>query len=255
MKYQNIRKGIFLQRPNRFLARVAVDAKEELCHVKNTGRLGELLLPGAAVWVQEHDNPNRKTRFSLIAVEKDGVCYSIDSQAPNILAREWLASGKAFPGSRITDIHPEQKYGNSRFDLAFCQDGKRAFMEVKGVTLNQNGTGLFPDAPTLRGVKHVRELIECQKEDYEAYVLFVVKFETAERFMPNIARQPEFAAALLEAEEAARAERRGCWAAWREPEEPREQAVAGEMECTVTCVETGNAWKDALYPPLPAGAE
>lgn len=202
MKYANIRKGIFLQRPNRFLARVAVDAKEELCHVKNTGRLGELLLPGAAVWVQKHDNPNRKTRFSLIAVEKDGVCYNIDSQAPNILAREWLASGKAFPGSRITDIHPEQKYGNSRFDLAFCRDGKRAFMEVKGVTLNQNGTGLFPDAPTLRGVKHVRELIECQKEDYEAYVLFVVKFETAERFMPNVARQPEFAAALLEARNA-----------------------------------------------------
>ena len=202
MRYDGIRKGIFLERPNRFLARVKLDGQEELCHVKNTGRLGELLTEGATAWVQEHDNPSRKTRFSLIAVEKDGVCYNIDSQAPNVLAREWLESGKAFPGSRITGIRPEQKYGNSRFDLAFCRDGKKALMEVKGVTLNQDGTGLFPDAPTVRGEKHVHELIACRDDGYDAYLLFVVKYRTAKRFMPNIARQPEFAEALAEAERA-----------------------------------------------------
>ena len=137
-------------------------------------RLGELLVRGAGVWVQEQNAPKRKTRFSLIAVEKDGVCYNIDSQAPNLLAREWLESGRAFPGSRITEIRPEQKYGNSRFDLAFCRDGKKALMEVKGVTLNQNGAGLFPDAPTLWGEKHVHELIACRRDGYEAYLLFVV---------------------------------------------------------------------------------
>ena len=109
MKYERIRKGIFLQRPNRFLASVELDGCSELCHVKNTGRLGELLVRGAGVWVQEQNAPKRKTRFSLIAVEKDGVCYNIDSQAPNLLAREWLESGRAFPGSRITEIRPEQK--------------------------------------------------------------------------------------------------------------------------------------------------
>lgn len=200
MKYERIRKGIFLQRPNRFLASVELDGCSELCHVKNTGRLGELLVRGAGVWVQEQNAPKRKTRFSLIAVEKDGVCYNIDSQAPNLLAREWLESGRAFPGSRITEIRPEQKYGNSRFDLAFCRDGKKALMEVKGVTLNQNGAGLFPDAPTLRGEKHVHELIACRRDGYEAYLLFVVKFGTARCFIPNVPRQPEFAEALCEAE-------------------------------------------------------
>ncbi len=202
MRYEGIRKAVFLARPNRFLARVELDGKEELCHVKNTGRLGELLLAGTAVWVQEHDNPNRKTRFSLIAVEKEGVCYNIDSQAPNILAREWLESGHAFPGSEITQVRPEQRYGTSRFDLAFCRDGKKALMEVKGVTLDHHGTGMFPDAPTARGEKHVHELAACLKDGYEAYILFVVKFDTARRFIPNIPRQPEFAAALREARRA-----------------------------------------------------
>lgn len=202
MKYEHVREGCFVKRLNRFVAQVNLDGTEELCHVKNTGRLGELLVPGTRAWVQEHEKSGRKTRFSLIAAEKEGVCYNIDSQAPNCLAREWIESGKAFPGKKVSGILPEQKYGNSRFDLMFLMDDKKTFMEVKGVTLNQNGTALFPDAPTLRGEKHVRELIACREHGYEAYLLFVVKFETARQFAPNAERQPEFAAALLKAQKA-----------------------------------------------------
>lgn len=202
MRYDRIREARFIRRRNRFVATVEVNQKEELCHVKNTGRLGELLVPGTTAWVQEHDDEKRKTRFSLIAVEREGICYNIDSQAPNHIAREWVESGNAFPKREVTELRMEQKYGNSRFDLAFCLDRQRTFLEVKGVTLNQNGTALFPDAPTLRGEKHVRELIECRKQGYGAGILFVVKFETALRFAPNTERQPEFARALREAKDA-----------------------------------------------------
>lgn len=202
MRYDNVRKARFIRRINRFAAQAEVDGKEELCHVKNTGRLGELLVPGTEAWVQEHDDEKRKTRFSLIAVEREGICYNIDSQAPNRIAREWIESGNAFPEREVAELRMEQKYGNSRFDLAFCLDGQRTFLEVKGVTLNQNGTALFPDAPTLRGEKHVRELIECRRQGYGAGILFVVKFETALRFAPNTERQLEFARALREAKDA-----------------------------------------------------
>lgn len=202
MKYDRIREGIFVTRLNRFVAQVKVDGRDELCHVKNTGRLGELLVPGTRAWVQEHEKTDRKTKFSLIAVEREGICYNIDSQAPNELAGEWLESGKAFSGRTVSQIRKEQKYGNSRFDLMFQLDGKKTFMEVKGVTLNQNGTALFPDAPTLRGEKHVRELTECLEQGYGACILFVVKFGTAQQFAPNTERQPEFAEALKSARQA-----------------------------------------------------
>lgn len=202
MKYDRIREGIFVTRLNRFVAQVKVDGRDELCHVKNTGRLGELLVPGTRAWVQEHEKTDRKTKFSLIAVEREGICYNIDSQAPNELAGEWLESGKVFSGRTVSQIRKEQKYGNSRFDLMFQLDGKKTFMEVKGVTLNQNGTALFPDAPTLRGEKHVRELTECLEQGYGACILFVVKFGTAQQFAPNTERQPEFAEALKSARQA-----------------------------------------------------
>lgn len=202
MKYDRIREGIFVTRLNRFVAQVKVDGRDELCHVKNTGRLGELLVPGTRAWVQEHEKTDRKTKFSLIAVEREGICYNIDSQAPNELAGEWLESGKAFSGRTVSQIRKEQKYGNSRFDLMFQLDGKKTFMEVKGVTLNQSGTALFPDAPTLRGEKHVRELTECLEQGYGACILFVVKFGTAQQFAPNTERQPEFAEALKSAHQA-----------------------------------------------------
>lgn len=202
MKYDRIREGVFVTRLNRFVAQVKVDGRDELCHVKNTGRLGELLVPGTRAWVQEHEKSDRKTKFSLIAVEREGLCYNIDSQAPNELAGEWLESGKAFSGRTVSQIRKEQKYGNSRFDLMFQLDGKKTFMEVKGVTLNQNGTALFPDAPTLRGEKHVRELTECLEQGYGACILFVVKFGTAQQFAPNTESQPEFAEALKSARQA-----------------------------------------------------
>lgn len=202
MRYDRIREGVFVTRLNRFVAQVKVDGRDELCHVKNTGRLGELLVPGTRAWVQEHEKSDRKTKYSLIAVEREGLCYNIDSQAPNHLAGEWLESGKAFSGRTVSQIRKEQKYGNSRFDLMFQLDGKKTFMEVKGVTLNQNGTALFPDAPTLRGEKHVRELTECLEQGYGACILFVVKFETAQQFAPNTERQPEFAEALKSARQA-----------------------------------------------------
>lgn len=155
MKYNHIKEGLFLKRPNRFLAHVTIDGKEEVCHVKNTGRLGELLIPGAKVYVTEHNNPNRKTKFSLIAVEKEGILYNIDSQAPNKLAYEWIEEGRFLPD--ITYIKAEKTYKNSRFDLYMETKEKKIFMEVKGVTLNQDGIGMFPDAPTERGKKHILE--------------------------------------------------------------------------------------------------
>ena len=191
--------GIFLKRPNRFLAHILIDGTEEVCHVKNTGRLGELLVPHAKVYVTKNDNPKRKTKYSLIAVEKDGILYNIDSQAPNQLAHEWISSGRFM--KNITHIKAEKTYKKSRFDLYFETDEKRIFMEVKGVTLNQDGTGMFPDAPTERGKKHVLELIDAVENGYEAYILFVVKFQPVNRFMPNTIRQPDFTDSLRLAKE------------------------------------------------------
>lgn len=205
MKYNRIVSGTFLQRPNRFIAHVLINGKEEICHVKNTGRCHELLVPKCTVYCSVSDNSQRKTKYDLIAVEKivkgRTLLVNMDSQAPNAAAKEWLASG-ASPFGNISYLKPEYKYGNSRFDF-YLECGKRKiFLEVKGVTLEDNGIVLFPDAPTERGVKHVRELIQCHAEGFETYVLFVVQMERALYFTPNRKTHPQFADALCEAQNA-----------------------------------------------------
>ena len=199
MKYENIKTGSFVSRPNRFIAQVIIEGEEHKCHVKNTGRLTELLVPGAKVYVEEHHNPNRKTRFSLIAVEREGILYNIDSQAPNKVAMEWVKKGGFL--SDVTLVKAEKTYKNSRFDLYLEAGEKKVFMEVKGVTLNRDGYGYFPDAPTERGKKHVLELMDAKEHGFLTCILFVVKFRDALGFRPNRQRQPDFADALLKARE------------------------------------------------------
>ena len=203
MKYNRIVSGAFLQRPNRFIAHVRINDREEICHVKNTGRCRELLVPGCTVYCAVSDNPQRKTKYDLIAVEKitetGTLLVNMDSQAPNAAAKEWLQSG-ASPFGKLDVIKPEYKYGNSRFDFYLEKEKRKIFLEVKGVTLEDNGVVLFPDAPTERGVKHVQELIHCHGEGYETYVLFVVQMERALYFTPNRKMHPQFADALCEAQ-------------------------------------------------------
>ena len=196
MKYANIKQGKFISRPNRFIAYVEIDGKEEICHVKNTGRCRELLIPGASVFVEESANPDRKTKYDLIAVYKGDLLINMDSQAPNKVLGEWLH--KYFED--VTLIKPESKYKNSRFDFYVETTSRRIFIEIKGVTLEENGVVLFPDAPTERGVKHLTELCQCVKDGYEAYVFFVVQMEKADYFTPNRKTHPEFADALVNAE-------------------------------------------------------
>ena len=191
--------GVFLARPNRFVAHVAIDGKECICHVKNTGRCRELLPAGAEVWCQESDNPNRKTKYDLITVRKGDRLINMDSQAPNIAAREWLLSGGL---GEITDLRPETVHGDSRFDFSFIKDGKKCFLEVKGVTLENNGVCAFPDAPTERGAKHLRGLARAAGAGYGAYVLFVVQMENVRYLHPNDATDPGFGQALRNAAEA-----------------------------------------------------
>lgn len=197
MKYTDVAEGRFLQRPNRFLARVEMDGQEVLCHVKNTGRCRELLKPGAAVYLQKSGNPRRKTAYDLIAVEKEGMLVNMDSQIPNHVAAEWLRKGSLFPED--AHIQMEKRYGNSRFDIYAEAGERKAFLEVKGVTLEVEGQARFPDAPTERGVKHVRELMECVREGYEAYLLFVIQIAGIKSFAPNWDMHPEFGTALQEA--------------------------------------------------------
>ena len=201
--YHRLTRGIFLQRPNRFIARCEVGGETVVCHVKNTGRCRELLLPGAAVWLEESGNPARKTRYDLVCVENRGYTVNMDSQAPNLIFGEWLASGACLPGVRV--IRPETRYGDSRFDFAYereTADGEsiRGFAEVKGVTLfDDGGVAYFPDAPTERGVKHVRELIIARKAGYEAMICFVLQRENVTCLRPNDRTHPAFGDALREA--------------------------------------------------------
>ena len=203
MKYNQVVSGTFLQRPNRFIAHVRINDREEICHVKNTGRCRELLVPGCTVYCAVSDNPQRKTKYDLIAVEKitetGTLLVNMDSQAPNAAAKEWLQSG-ASPFGKLDVIKPECKFGTSRFDFYLEKEKRKIFLEVKGVTLEDNGVVLFPDAPTERGVKHVQELIHCHGEGYETYVLFVVQMERALYFTPNRKMHPQFADALCEAQ-------------------------------------------------------
>lgn len=200
MNYQNMEQGIFLRRPNRFIAHVLLNGKEEICHVKNTGRCRELLVPGAPVWCEKSENPARKTRYSLICAEKNGKLVNLDSQAPNRVAREWVEGGGL--GFIPKAVQSEVACGDSRLDLCFEQDGRPAYMEVKGVTLEQGGCAVFPDAPTQRGAKHLRRLTELAQEGLPAYVLFVVQLDWATELRPNWQTDPAFSQALVDAEAA-----------------------------------------------------
>lgn len=198
MQYAHVRPAKFLARPNRFVARVLLDGKEETVHVKNTGRCRELLVPGARVYLAEGDNPARKTRYDLVAVEKGELLVNLDSQAPNKVFAQWAGSGGFRPG--LTLLRPETTWGNSRFDF-YWEDavGQRGFVEVKGVTLEEEGHVRFPDAPTLRGVKHLEELVRARAEGYDTAVCFVVQMEGMVDFAPNDATHPAFGAALRRA--------------------------------------------------------
>lgn len=194
MKYQNIYEGTFTQRPNRFIAHVIIDGKEEICHVKNTGRCKELLIPGAKVLVEKSDNPLRKTAYDLVSVYKGNRLINMDSQAPNKIAKEWLDS--RFPDAVIKS---EITHGDSRFDFFIENGAERIFAEVKGVTLEKDGVVLFPDAPTLRGVKHLNGLTRWVEDGNKAMVIFVVQMNNVSCFSPNRETHPEFAEALLTA--------------------------------------------------------
>lgn len=196
MRYEKIVTGIFRSRPNRFIAHIEINGKEEICHVKNTGRCRELLVSGAKVWCLDADSPNRKTRYDLIAVQKGDRLINMDSQAPNAAAKEWLLAGGL---GEITELKPETKYGDSRFDFSFVKDGKQCFLEVKGVTLETDGNCAFPDAPTVRGAKHLRELTALAAEGYGAYVLFVIQMADVKDLRPNDATDPDFGFALRQA--------------------------------------------------------
>ena len=207
MKYSNITTGIFVSRPNRFLAHVLVDGVDTLCHVKNTGRCRELLQPGARLILQHHDNPARRTAYSVIGVYKGDVLINMDSQAPNQAAYEWVLTGADGIFGNIVEVKREKTYGNSRFDLyleSVDEDGvlHRTFMEVKGVTLEQDGVARFPDAPTERGVKHVEELAVCLRDGYEAAILFVIQMKGICRWEPNWVTHEAFGEALCHAQEA-----------------------------------------------------
>lgn len=197
MEYGMVREAVFCRRLNRFLAEVQLDGCVTQVHVKNTGRLGELLLPGARVWLEPADNPARKTAFSLISVEKDGRVVNIDSQIPNRIVFDALREGRIFPG--MAALRREYTYGNSRFDIYGERDGKPWLMEVKGVTLNVDGEARFPDAPTERGLKHVHELTEALEQGYGAGIIFAIQMKGVHLFRPNDRTMPGFGLALAKA--------------------------------------------------------
>lgn len=202
MKYERVVKGSFLSRPNRFIAKVAINGREETVHVKNTGRCRELLVEGATVYLSVSDNISRRTKYDLIAVlkERSGkppLLINMDSQIPNYVCEEWLGKGLLF--SKNAKIKREYTYKSSRFDF-YIEDGERKiFLEVKGCTLENGGIASFPDAPTERGVKHIRELISATYEGYEAYVLFVIQMKEMTEIQPNDITHKEFGDALREA--------------------------------------------------------
>ena len=197
MTYDCIHPGVFQARPNRFIAMVELDGETRRCHVPNTGRLRELLLPGAVVWCQFHPEPGRKTAWTLLAVEHRGTVVNIDSQVPNRLAADFVRSGGLGPVPDL--VQPERTFGDSRLDLYYEAGPVRGFAEVKGVTLNEDGTARFPDAPTERGVKHLHSLVRAVEAGYRAAALFVIQRSDVTRFEPNQARDPAFAQALREA--------------------------------------------------------
>ena len=204
MHYSNCTAGTFLSRPNRFVAQVALDGRTETCHVKNTGRCRELLIPGCRVYLTRSDNPARKTKYDLIAVEKQTahgpLLINMDAQAPNHVFEAWARADQFRPG--LTLLRPETVYGASRFDFYWETDTDRGFVEVKGVTLEEDGVARFPDAPTLRGVKHLEELIAARQAGYQAALCFIVQFSGAKYVTPNDTTHPQFGQALRRAAQA-----------------------------------------------------
>lgn len=202
MQYASVIRGQFCSRPNRFLAVVRIGGQEEIVHVKNTGRCRELLIPECTVYLSRSDNPNRKTKYDLIAVEKQRegkppLLINLDSQIPNAAAAEWLETGSLFSANAV--FRREVTHGSSRFDFSIMDGNIQSFLEVKGVTLEQDGIALFPDAPTLRGVKHLQELTACQQAEIPAYLLLVIQMKEIRAFRPNDAMHPQFGKALRRA--------------------------------------------------------
>ena len=196
LKYENMVAGRFLARPNRFIAKIEIDGQEETVHVKNTGRCKELLPAGAGVWCRYDPNPKRKTKYDLITVVKGERLINMDSQAPNAAAKEWLLGGGL---GEIENLKAEAFCGDSRFDFSFMKDGKQCYLEVKGVTLENDGVCAFPDAPTERGAKHLRGLTELAQKGYGAYALFVIQMADVKYLHPNDDTDPAFGKALREA--------------------------------------------------------
>ena len=197
MKYDNITRATFVRRPNRFIADVEINGQKETVHVKNTGRCKELLIHGCEVWLTAPGTPDRKTRYDLVAVRKDnGILFNIDSQAPNKVVREWL------DGQDYDKVIPEYTYGESRIDFYMERSGEKYLMEVKGCTLEIDGIGYFPDAPTERGVKHLRELAGAVKSGYKAILAFVIQMDGVSEVRANVDTHPEFGIALEEAKAA-----------------------------------------------------
>ena len=198
--YHDLTQCSFLCRVNRFIARCLLDGEEITVHVKNTGRLTELLLPGALCWLAKSANPNRKTAHDLVAVEKDGRIVNIDSQAPNLIAHEWVQNGG---WGSVADLRSEVAYGDSRFDLGYMRGNLHGLIEVKGVTLfDEHGMAIFPDAPTSRGTKHLHGLIAAARNGMETGIIFVIMKEDAVGFIPNVRTDPAFCTALWDADAA-----------------------------------------------------
>jgi sugar fermentation stimulation protein A len=205
MRYRHISKAVFISRPNRFIARVLVEGREETVHVKNTGRCRELLTEGCTVYLEGSENPARKTRFDLVAVEKlrsgqPPLLVNMDSQMPNNAVAEWITDSGLFSDKSV--IHREYTYGVSRFDFMIEDGGRISFLEVKGVTLEDGGIASFPDAPTERGLKHLKELIRAKNEGFGAYIVFVIQMKEIRQLRPNDATHRAFGDALREAEKA-----------------------------------------------------
>lgn len=201
MKYSNMKTATFLHRPNRFIAHVLVDGKEEIVHVKNTGRCKEILREGTTVIIEEAANTQRKTKYSLIAAYKGEALINIDSQIPNVVVYESIKNNLIKELPMVTKLSREVVYGSSRFDLYFEVGKQRGFIEVKGVTLESDGIAMFPDAPTERGTKHIYEMIKAVEEGYAGYIFFLIQMKGINYFTPNRIRDPKLAEALYIAKE------------------------------------------------------
>jgi len=197
MLYSNIVKGTFIDRPNRFIAWVEIDGERTLVHVKNTGRCREILIPGAEVYLQFAPSPKRKTDYSLTSVRKGASLINIDSQVPNQVVYDAILSGEIKAFENLSVLKREVTYHSSRFDMYFESPTRKGFIEVKGVTLEENGSALFPDAPTKRGTRHILEMIEAVEDGYEGFIFFLIQMKGIQSFSPNIKTDPEFAKALM----------------------------------------------------------